>query len=68
MEKIIFLVIIASLVALLGKDRKIGYGWSLVLCVFLSPIIGLIFILTSKKNNTVDFIDVQKEENQESEK
>jgi hypothetical protein len=62
MEKIVILVILAALVALLGKDRKIGYGWSFVLCLFLSPIIGIIIILFSKKNDAVDFVDVKKED------
>lgn len=62
MEKIVILVILAALVALLGKDRKIGYGWSFVLCLFLSPIIGVIIILFSKKNDAVDFVDVKKED------
>lgn len=64
MEKIFILVIVAALVALLGRNRSIGYGWSFVLCVFLSPIIGLIVILFSKKNTTVDFVDVTKKDNQ----
>jgi Na+/melibiose symporter-like transporter len=65
--QIIFVIILAALVALLGKDRKIGYGWSFVLCVFLSPIIGLIIILFSKKNTDVEFIEVsQDQENKES--
>jgi len=62
MEKIVILAILAALVALLGKDRKIGYGWSFVLCLFLSPIIGVIIILFSKKNDAVDFVDVKKED------
>lgn len=66
MEKIVFLVIIAALVALLGKDRKIGYGWSFVLCLVLSPIIGIIIILFSKKNSDVNFIDVKKENEETS--
>jgi len=61
MEKIIIFVIIAALVALLGNGRKIGYGWSFILCLFLSPIIGLIIILCSKKND-IEFIDVKKED------
>ena len=64
MEKVLpqlfFLVIISALVALLGNNRKIGYGWSLVLCIFLSPLIGIIIILFSKKND-VEFVDVNKE-------
>jgi len=61
MEKIVFFVIIAALVALLGKNRKIGYGWSFLLCLFLSPIIGLIIILFSKKVDSVDFVDVNRD-------
>ncbi|MEA4840234.1 MAG: hypothetical protein VB110_04420 [Bacteroidales bacterium] len=60
MEKLILLAIIAALVALLGRNRKIGYGWSFVLCLFLSPIIGLIIILFSKKKD-VEFVDVSNE-------
>ena len=61
MEKILILIVVAALVALLGRNRKIGYGWSFVLCLFLSPIIGLIIILFSKKVDNVDFVDVKKE-------
>lgn len=63
MEGIVFFivrVIIAVLIAQLGKKRKIGFGWSLVLCV-ISPLIGLIIILCSKKKD-VDFVDVGKDE------
>lgn len=64
LPKLIFGVIISALVALLGRNRKIGYGWSFVLCLFLSPIIGLIIILFSKKVDSVDFVDVKKENEQ----
>ena len=60
MVQIIVLVIISALIALIGSNRKIGYGWSLVLCLFLTPIIGLIIILCSKKND-VEFIDIEKD-------
>jgi hypothetical protein len=63
MEKLVALLIVSSLVALLGRNRKIGYGWSLVLCFFLSPIIGVIIILLSKKVNSVDFVDVNNKNN-----
>lgn len=59
MEGIVFFivrVIVAVLIAQLGKKRKIGFGWSLALC-FLSPLIGLIVILCSKKK-AVEFVDV----------
>lgn len=64
METLVFFVIFAALVALLGKNRNIGYGWSFVLCLFLSPIIGLIIILFSKKVNTIDFVDIKKDNEQ----
>ena len=64
MEKILILVIVAALVALLGRNRKIGYGWSFLLCLFLSPIIGLIIILFSKKVDSVEFVDVKKDNEQ----
>ena len=57
MIALIFNIIHCALVALLGRKRKIGYGWSFVLCLFLSPLIGLIITLCSKKKD-VDFIDV----------
>lgn len=57
MAPLFLLVIFAALFALLGKNRKIGYGWSFVLCLFLSPIIGVIIILFSKKND-VEFVDI----------
>ena len=46
---------ICALVALLGIKRKIGYGWSLFFCIFLSPLIGLIIILCSKRKKTEFF-------------
>lgn len=56
--ELIALIILAALVALLGRNRKLGYGWSFVLCLFLSPIIGLIIILCSKKKE-VEFVEVK---------
>jgi hypothetical protein len=61
MEKIIGGIIISALVALLGKNRKIGYGWSFVLCLFLTPLVGLIIIFFSKKNDAVEFVEINKE-------
>lgn len=61
LPQIFILVIVSALVALIGRNRKIGYGWSFVLCLFLSPIIGLIIILFSKKKD-VEFIDVPKDD------
>lgn len=49
-------LIVSALVALLGRNRKIGYGWSFFFCFFLSPLIGLIIILCSKRKKT-EFIN-----------
>jgi hypothetical protein len=63
MEQYIFLPIaafLATLVGLVGKNRKIGFGWSFVLSLFLSPVIGLIITLFSKKKD-VQFVDINRE-------
>ena len=56
---ITFNLIISALVALLGKNRTIGYGWSFILCLFVSPIIGAVIILFFKRNKT-EYIDAKK--------
>lgn len=61
MVAIIAFIFFSILVGLLGKDRKIGFGWSLVLSLLLSPIIGLIITIFSKKNSEVEFIDIKKD-------
>lgn len=52
----IVLIVLSALVALLGNNRNIGYGWSLSFCLIFSPLIGLIIILCSKKKQA-EFID-----------
>lgn len=52
---LIAVVIISVLIALLGKNRSIGFGWSLLLCLFLSPLVGLIITLCSKRVNKKEF-------------
>jgi hypothetical protein len=47
---VLILLITSALVALLGRNRKIGYNRSLIFCIVFSPIIGIIIILLSKKN------------------
>lgn len=62
MEQFVILLMLigtSALIALLGKKRKIGFGLSFVLCLFLSPIIGLIITLCSKKKD-VEFVDMDK--------
>lgn len=55
MELVLWLIM-CCLFALVGKKRKIGYGWTLVLCICLSPLLGLIIALCSKKKD-VEFVD-----------
>ena len=49
------MIILSALIALIGRNRSIGYGWSFLLCLFVSPIIGLIIILCSKRTNKKEF-------------
>ena len=63
MEAIIplFFAILLSLgVGAIGNKRKIGFGWSFVLSIFLSPLIGLIITLCSKKKDASNFVEVKK--------
>lgn len=63
MEKLFVGAVVSSLIALLGRNRKIGYGWSFLICMCLSPLIGLIVILCSKRIKKVDFIEGSTEQN-----
>jgi hypothetical protein len=38
-----------SIAHFLGRKRQIGFGWSFFFCLFLSPIIGFIITMLSKK-------------------
>ena len=62
MEQFVLLLVLIGLsvlVGLAGKKRKIGFGWSFAFSIFLSPIIGLIITLSSKKKD-IEFVDVEK--------
>ncbi len=64
MEKLFFLVIGVALaygVGCLGRKRRIGFGWAFFLSL-INLFIGLIAVLCSKKNDNVEFIDVEKED------
>jgi hypothetical protein len=63
MEQILIVILLSALFALLGRNRKIGYGWSFVLCLFLSTLIGLIITLCSKKKD-VEFVEVENRHNE----
>ncbi|MBQ7210451.1 MAG: hypothetical protein IJS05_06115 [Paludibacteraceae bacterium] len=55
----IVLLIFAALIGWLGSKRNIGFGWAFAASIFLSPIIGLIITLCSKKKD-VEFEDVER--------
>ena len=53
---IFFTWIIASIVVgILGSDRKIGGFEAFLISLFLSPLVGLIFVLSSTKKSTLAF-------------
>ena len=47
---------LSFIVALIGRDRNIGFGGGCLLSLLLSPILGLIFTLVSKKK-----VDIEKD-------
>lgn len=60
--------LMCALCALAGKNRSIGYFWTFVLlCLCLSPLIGLIIALCSKKKGT-EFSEVKNTDNPTTEK
>ena len=46
---IIVIMVCFAIAYFIGGERKIGFGWSLAACIFLSPVIGLIITLCSEK-------------------
>lgn len=61
---IFFICVVAAMaygIGCLGRKRKIGFGWAFVISLLISPVIGLIVVLCSKKKD-VEFIDVDKNE------
>jgi len=51
MEYFVIWIVLAVLVGLVGKGRKIGFGWTFFWALLLSPLIGLIIALVSDKKN-----------------
>lgn len=44
-----FWILYALIIGFIGKPRKIGFGYAFLLAILLSPVIGLIITLLSKK-------------------
>ncbi len=59
---IFFFLIVALIAYLIGKwgeTREIGFGWAFALSFLLSPFIGIIAVLCSKKKD-IEFSDRDK--------
>lgn len=64
MEGIVVIIIgigLSVLVGKLGEKRKIGFWGSFIISIVLSPVIGLIATLFSKKKD-VEFVDINRKQ------
>lgn len=62
MESLVLIIIAVALaygVGCLGRNRRIGFGWAFAISLF-NVILGLIVVLCSKKKDSVDFIEADK--------
>ena len=62
MESLVLIIIAVALaygVGCLGRNRRIGFGWAFAISL-LNMILGLIVVLCSKKKDSVDFIEADK--------
>jgi hypothetical protein len=48
---VILWIILSVLFASLSRNRKIGFGSAFLICILLSPLIGLIVVLISEKHS-----------------
>lgn len=57
-------IVLSFIVAFIGSGRKIGFGFSLLLSLLFSPLIGLIIVAISKSKSSIEFenkmLDLQK--------
>jgi len=44
-------IVLSLLFASLGRSRKIGFGRAFLICILLSPLIGLLVVLISEKHS-----------------
>lgn len=63
----IFSVPISIIVGIIGSKRKIGFITSFFISILLSPLIGIIFVLASKRLSDIEFeknlLNIQKQQN-----
>ncbi len=48
---VILWIVLSILFASLGRNRRIGFGRAFLICILLSPLIGLIVVLVSEKHS-----------------
>lgn len=61
MEFFLIWIVLSFVIASYGDKRKIGFGVALLVCLFLSPLIGFVCVaLSERKNSNND--DPHKEE------
>ena len=44
-------IVLSIIIASAGRNRKIGYGNALLICLILSPLIGAVVVLLSEKHS-----------------
>ena len=62
MDRLVLIIIAVALaygVGCLGGNRRIGFAWAFAISIF-NVILGLIVVLCSKKKDSVDFIEADK--------
>lgn len=47
-------VVFTLVAAILGNEREIGIGESIMVSLVFSPVIGLLFVLASKRNKDIE--------------
>ena len=58
---IIIWIIVSLLIGGAGMDRQIGFWGAFLMSVLLTPIIGLLFVLSSPRNSVIEIEKLQKE-------
>jgi phosphate/sulfate permease len=47
-------ILLSFIVGAIGSDRELGFFWSIFISLTLSPIIGFIAVLSSKRKSDVE--------------
>jgi hypothetical protein len=53
---VVFWIIFAFVVAMMGDSRKIGFGWALFWACLLSPLIGVLIVLASDRKKPQEVV------------